>query len=74
MGVLTIQEEITGGESVYCINESQMRKTRDLVSSDSEGGRRIRDEVERLEKELSRNERAALAFTLIESLNGPPSG
>lgn len=69
MGVLTIQEEITGGESIYCINESQMRKTRDLVTSDTDQGRRIRDAADRLEKDLNRNERAALAFTLIESLN-----
>ena len=68
MNVLGIQEEITGGESVYCINQSQMRKTRALMDGPGEDGARLRELLASLERTLDRNERAALAFTLIERL------
>ena len=71
MSVLNIQEQLTGGESVYCINQAQMRRTRDLVESDGESGGRVRRILADLEKNFSRNELAALAFTIIERLNGP---
>ena len=70
MSVLNIQEQLTGGESVYCINEAQMRRTRGLVEADGESGDRVRRALADLEDTLSRNERAALAFTIIERLNG----
>ena len=70
MSVLNIQEQLTGGESVYCINEAQMRRTRDMVHDDSETSERLNDMLEVLENRFSRNERAALAFTIIERLNG----
>ena len=70
MSVLNIQEQITGGESVYCINEAQIRRTRGLMNSDDEGGRRLRATLDELENKLDRNELAALAFTLIQRLNG----
>ena len=69
MSVLNIQEQLTGGESVYCINEAQMRRTRGLVEADGESGERVRRAIADLEDKLSRNERAALAFTIIERLN-----
>ena len=70
MSVLNIQEQITGGESVYCINEAQMRRTRQMLEDDEESSERLQDMLGMLENRLTRNELAALAFTLIERLNG----
>lgn len=70
MSVLNIQEQLTGGESIYCINEAQMTRTRSLMVGDDEIGRRLRSILEDLEGSLNRNELAALSFTLIERLNG----
>ncbi len=70
MSVLNIQEQLTGGESVYCINRAQMMRTRDMLAGDSERSERLNSMLEVLETSLDRNERAALAFTLIERLNG----
>jgi hypothetical protein len=69
VSIADIQEQLTGGESVYCINEAQMRRTSSLMLSGEESGRRLRAELERIEGVLNRNERAALAFTLIQRLN-----
>ncbi len=70
MSVLNIQEQLTGGESIYCINEAQMTRTRSLMEGNDGTGERLREILEDLEKSLSRNELAALSFTLIERLNG----
>ena len=59
---------ILGGDSVYCINEAQMRDARRLAEEDPESSKKIRDIIEKLESDFSRNERAALAFTVIENL------
>ena len=59
---------ILGGDSVYCINEAQMRDARRLAEDDPESSKKIKDIMEKLESDFSRNERAALAFTVIESL------
>jgi len=65
-----------GGESVYCINESQLREAFRLAEEESEAGARVRAMIEKLEGEMSRNERAALAFVLIDRLlrSAAPSG
>ena len=60
--------DLTGGESVYCINEAQIANARRLAGQDSESSARIGAAIERLESELTRNERAAAAFLLIERL------
>jgi hypothetical protein len=60
--------EILGGESVYCINETQLRSARALATENPETALRIQQEMRRLEASLSRNERAALAFILIDRL------
>ena len=70
MSVLNIQEQITGGESVYCINQAQILRTRNIVASNDESGEKVRESIEEMEKNLSRNERAAVAFSIIERLNG----
>jgi|TARA_B100000809_G_scaffold14260_1_gene12910 hypothetical protein len=59
---------ILGGDSVYCINESQMRDAKRLTNEDPESSEKIQSELEKLESSFSRNERAALAFTIIENL------
>jgi len=70
MSVLNIQEQLTGGESVYCINQAQMTRTRGLIESSGETGEKLRSIRNRLEGDLDRNELAALAFSIIERLNG----
>ena len=62
------QLDLTGGESVYCINEAQLTNARQLAGDQSESATRIHGTIERIEHELSRNERAAVAFLLIERL------
>ena len=60
--------EIVGGESVYCINEAQLRTTYELAEKDPESAPKIQATISEVEAKLSRNERAALAFMLIERL------
>jgi len=59
---------ITGGESVYCINQGQLRDAIRLADEDPVSSPRIQKALAELETTLSRNERAALAFTIIERL------
>lgn len=65
--------ELLGGESVYCINHSQLKSAFKLAEQDPQSAPRIQAEIAELEKKLSRNERAALAFVLIDRLlkSGP---
>lgn len=60
--------ELLGGESVYCINESQLKNAFRLAFEDPASSPKIQAEIETLEAKLSRNERAALAFVLIDRL------
>ncbi len=62
------QIEISGGESVYCINERQLRAAYDLAMTDRKSSARIQQLLSELETRLTRNERAALAFILIDYL------
>lgn len=64
--------DLTGGKSVYCFNESQIKSAHALAFEDPESGPRIQAELDRLESEMSRNERAALAFVLIDRLLKTP--
>ena len=59
---------LTGGESVYCINESQLKDAFSLANDDPDSSPKIQAEIKRLEQDMSRNERAALAFVLIDRL------
>jgi len=65
-------ESILGGESVYCINQAQLKEAARLFDNDPEASPRLRRFVESAQSELSRNEQAALAFVLIEQLRNPP--
>ncbi len=59
---------LLGGKSVHCINEQQMAEAIRLVEEDPVASAKIGPRLEELEKELSRNERAALAFVIIQRL------
>jgi len=59
--------DLTGGESVYCINESQMRKALAMLEAAGNDSR-LRATYEELRTSLDRNEQAALAFLLIDAL------
>jgi len=45
-----------------------MRDAKRLSNEDPESSKKIQSELEKLESDFSRNERAALAFTIIENL------
>jgi hypothetical protein len=59
---------LLGGKSVHCINEQQMSEAFRLTEEDPESSPKIQLALKRLESELSRNERAALAFVIIQRL------
>jgi hypothetical protein len=59
---------ILGGESVYCINHAQVDEALRLAEQDAEAAPRIQEVLRMVERSLTRNERAALAFVLIERL------
>ena len=59
---------LLGGESVYCINQKQLDEAVRLSETDPEAAPRLRKVIADIEQQLSRNERAALSFVLIERL------
>lgn len=69
---MSVKPSILGGKSVYCINEMQLRDAERLANEDPTSAPRIKAVLDRLESELTRNERAALAFVLIERLRERP--
>jgi hypothetical protein len=74
---MSLQEvDLTGGDSVFCINTSQMKRARSMISEDSASSTKINTYLDDLSSKLSRNEQAALAFLLIERLQktGAESG
>lgn len=60
--------ELLGGESVYCINEGQLKSAQELAYEQPESSKLIQGKIDELEAELNRNERAALAFVMIDRL------
>lgn len=60
--------DLTGGKSVYCLNQQQLDRAQALFLEDTPAGERIRAAVARLETDCTRNERAAIAFLLIQHL------
>lgn len=73
MSAFSRQIDLTGGESVYCINTFQMEKAQELFAAEGEESGRVREAVSRLERELSRNERATVAMVLLKRLKADPS-
>lgn len=59
---------LMGGKSVHCINEQQMAEAWRLTEEEPESSEKIQSILEELEQNLSRNERAALAFVIISRL------
>ena len=59
---------LLGGKSVFCINEEQMHEAFRLREDNGESSQKIKAYLKELEQSLSRNEQAALAFSLIERL------
>lgn len=57
-----------GGKSVHCINEQQMAEAWRLMEEEPGSSGKIQAVLEDLEQNLSRNERAALAFVIISRL------
>lgn len=64
--------DILGGESVYCINETQLKAALELADKNPESSAKIQKYLLDTERELTRNERAALAFVLIDRLLKAP--
>lgn len=60
--------DVTGGESVYCFNQAQLKGAFDLAESEGASGDKIRAAIADLEGTFSRNERAAVAFVVIDRL------
>lgn len=60
--------ELLGGESVYCINQAQLKSAFRLANEDPATAPKIQAEIKGLEERMTRNERAALAFVLIDRL------
>lgn len=61
-------KSILGGESVYCINQAQLSEAVRLTEDDLESAPKLQRLLAKVEAECTRNERAALAFALIERL------
>jgi hypothetical protein len=59
---------LLGGKSVHCINEQQMTEAIRLAELDTVSSPKIQKRLKDLELELNRNERAALAFVIIQRL------
>ena len=59
---------LLGGESVYCINQDQLRSAHAMAFENPETAPKIQATVRQLEKDLTRNERAAVAFVVIDRL------
>ena len=59
---------LLGGKSVHCINEQQMDEAIRLAEQDVNSSPKIQTRLKALETELTRNERAAFAFVIIQRL------
>ncbi len=70
---MIVESAFTGGESVYCINELQMRRAVELATKDAKSGPRIQEMIRDLEARLDRNEQAAVAFLVLDRLLRSPS-
>ena len=59
---------LLGGKSVHCINEQQMEEAIRLAEKDPKSSPKIDQQLKEVEKTLTRNEQAALAFMIIKKL------
>jgi hypothetical protein len=70
---MIVESAFTGGESVYCINQLQMRRAVELANKDPLRGPRIQAMIREMELRLDRNERAAVAFLVLDRLLRNPA-
>ncbi len=59
---------LLGGKSVHCINEQQMAEAWRLAEEEPGSSEKIQHALKEAESNLTRNERAALAFLIISHL------
>ncbi|MBT8359318.1 MAG: hypothetical protein HKP41_09170 [Desulfobacterales bacterium] len=59
---------LLGGKSVHCINEQQMAEAWRLAEEEPASALKIQGYLKEIETQLTRNERAALAFVIIQKL------
>ena len=59
---------LLGGKSVYCINEGQLADAMKMADEQSESGEKVRTKIEEIEADMTRNERCAMAFVLLDRL------
>lgn len=59
---------LLGGKSVHCINEQQMAEAWRLAEEEPVSALKIQGYLKEIETALTRNERAALAFVIIQKL------
>ena len=63
-GSPTRQIDLTGGESVSCINTFQMEKASEYLTRNDGEAVEVQNALAGLERSLSRNQRAAIAMLL----------
>ena len=62
---------LSGGKSVHCISDFQMKEAVRLAEREGESSARIQENLKIQEANLSRNELAALSFLIIQRLKNP---
>lgn len=72
MSGLSRQIDLTGGESVYCINTFQMEKAQELFEGSGPESEVLQKTIQSLETNLTRNQQAAVAMLLLKRLKAGP--
>ncbi|MFP4377409.1 MAG: hypothetical protein ACLFP4_10215 [Spirochaetales bacterium] len=72
MSGLSRQIDLTGGESVYCINTFQMEKAQEVFEGTGPESQILQETIQRLEETLTRNQQAAVAMLLLKRLKAGP--
>jgi hypothetical protein len=60
--------DLTGSPSYFCISQQQMTDAYTLAFEDQGSASQIQTVLDMLERQLDRNQQAALAFVLIDKL------
>ncbi len=72
MSGLSRQIDLTGGESVYCINTFQMEKAQEVFEGTGPESELLQETILNLETNLTRNQQAAVAILLLKRLKAGP--
>jgi hypothetical protein len=62
---------LTGGDSVFCINQLQLQRAYELAGRGEDRSPHIWSLIDNIEASLDHNERAALTFVLVDRLLNP---